>query len=168
MKTIKIISIFFLVGILTAATTQVKNFQQGKVVKKKVTIEGNRGWINTGLSVKPRDRVTITVSGQVCFSNGDEDSCVDADGYQGEHGPYNEGWPNDYLQCDDPLPDENHASLIAEIGSEMFFVGKQKVFGRKNGVLYLGINDCSLTGDFYNTGEFVAIIKIEKNALKPL
>lgn len=165
MKTIRILLIFLLVGVLAVAATQEKKPPPDKIIKKEVTIEGNKTWVNTGLAVKPKDRVTIIATGQVCFSNGDPDSGVDPDGYQGEHGIYKEGWPGDYLQCDDPLQNENHASLLADIGS-MFFVGKQKVFSGKSGFLYLGINDCSLTGDFYNTGEFKVLIKIEKNVIR--
>ena len=161
MKIIRILLIILLVGVFTAATAQEKRLSQPNVLKKQVTVKGNEAWLNTGLTVKPGDKVTITATGKVCFSNGDEDSCVDADGYKDEHGPYNDGWPGDYLQCDDPLPNENHAALIADIG-EMFFIGKEKSFTGKNGFLYLGINDCSLTGDFYNTGEFVVTIKIER------
>ena len=49
----------------------------------------------------------------------------------------------------------------------MFFAGKNKVFAGKEGYLVLGINDCSFTGDFHNTGEFSVIVKIERNALTP-
>ncbi len=30
------------------------------------------------------------------------------------------------------------------------------------GLLFLGINDCTFTGDFYNTGQFSVVIKIER------
>ena len=161
MKIIRIFLIIVLVGVLVAAATQEKKPPPAKIIKKEVTVEGNKTWVNTGLAVKSRDRVTITATGQVCFSSGDPDSGVNPDGYQDEHGIYKEGWPGDYTQCDDPLPNENHASLLADIG-QMFFVGKQKAFTGKEGFLYLGINDCSLTGDFYNTGAFKVLIKIER------
>jgi len=32
----------------------------------------------------------------------------------------------------------------------------------KAGLLYLGINDCTFTGDFYNTGQFSVVITIER------
>ncbi len=161
MKTLKILALLLIVGILVVAATHGQKPDPPKIVKKQVKVEANKSWVNTGLSVKPKDRVTITATGQVCFSSGDADSCVGPDGYKGEHGPYNQGWPNDYLQCDDPLPNENHAALIADIG-QMFFVGKRKAFKGKNGFLYLGINDCSLTGECYNTGSFTVNIMIEK------
>ena len=141
-----------------------KPLKPPKVEKKVVVVQGNQAWKNTGLTVRPQDRVTITASGQVCFSSGDRDSCVGPNGYQREH--YQQGWPGNWNQCDDPLQSANHAALLADIGNP-FFVGSRKVFSGKNGHLYLGINDCSLTGPFHNTGQFSVIIKIERRQMQP-
>ena len=130
-----------------------------------MTVKGNQAWTNTGLRVRSQDRVTLTATGQVCF-NEHAESCVGPNGYQDEHGIYSEGWPGDYLKCDDPLPEENHASLIVDIGSSMFFAGSSKFFTGKDGFLYLGINDCTFTGVFPNRGEFTVTIKIERNPQK--
>ena len=69
----------------------------------------------------------------------------------------------------DPLPAANHAALIGNVGSDVVYVGAKLMFWGADGFLYLGINDCSFTGPFSNTGQFGAVIKVERNAvtLKP-
>lgn len=146
--------------------TTKKNFTPSPIQKKAITIPGNKAWTNSGIKLRPQDRVTIKATGDVCFSNGDSDSCVGPNGYQDEHGVYSEGWPGDYLQCDDPLKFDNHAALIANIGSDTFFVGNSATFQGKNGILYLGINDCSFTGPFHNTGQYTVKILVERRWLK--
>ena len=143
-----------------------KPLKPPKVEKKVVVVQGNQAWKNTGLTIRPQDRVTITASGQVCFSSGDRDSCVGPNGWQGGPGGYQQAWVGDYLQCDDPLQGANHAALLADIGNP-FFVGSRKAFSGKNGRLFLGINDCTLTGPFHNTGQFSVIIEIERRPMKP-
>lgn len=165
MKIVRIVLIFLLGTMIFIAAQEKKKPKLPKVEKKVVEVPGNQAWTDTGFLLRPQDRVTITASGDVCFSSGDEDSCVGPDGYQGEHGVYNEAWPNDYYECDDPLQSENHAALIGEVGNHLFLVGRKTIFSGKNGKLYLGINDCSLTGNYYNTGEFRAVIKVERNAV---
>jgi len=127
-------------------------------IKKKVTIPGNEDWVNTGIKVKPKDKIVITVEGEVCFSEGHVESCVDPDGWSVE--TYVEDWPGDYIQCDDPMKEYNHGAAIGNVGSDDFLVGKEVTVGGKEGVLYLGINDCTFTEEFFNTGEFVALIKV--------
>ena len=41
-------------------------------------------------------------------------------------------------------------------------IGKRTKFFGKEGVLYIGINDCTLTGDYYNTGQFEVFIIVER------
>jgi len=130
-----------------------------KVEKKVVVVKGNKAWTNTGLRIGSKDRVTITASGQVCFSGQYQGACVGPNGWPGN---YEADWPDDYGYCFDPFPNINHAALIANIGNENFFVGRTKAFSRKEGFLYLGINDCSFTGECSNSGEFSAVIKIER------
>ncbi len=133
-----------------------------RVEKKVLSVQGNAAATNTGIKLKPSDRVSVKASGSVCFSNGDDDSCVTANGYAGEHGPYAEAWRNDYYQCDDPLPTANHAGLIANIGNSDLFLGAEKTFSGQQGALYLGVNDCSLTGDYHNTGSFEVIVTVKR------
>jgi len=121
-------------------------------LEKTLVIQGNQDWLNTQIKLKPKDKVVIMAEGEVCFYNGDKDSCVDPDGWDRE--TYQDNWPNDYLQCDDPMMELNHCALIGNLGSDDFLIGKENSFGGKDGVLYIGINDCSFTGNCYNTGQF--------------
>ena len=134
-----------------------------KIEKKVVVVKGNKDWTNTGLKVGSDDRVMITATGKVWFSDQLQGASVGPDGWPGN---YEEDWPDDYGYCFDPLPGVNHAALIANIGSDNFFVGKTKAFHNKEGFLYLGINDCTFTGEFSNSGEFSAVIMIERGPKK--
>ena len=164
MKILKIFIVFLLGINIMFIAGQEKKPVPPKVEKKIVIVKGNQPWINTEFRIRPQDRVTLTATGQVCFNTSSK-SCVDPDGYQDEYGTYEEGWPSDHDYCFDPLREENHASLIVDIGSEMFFAGNNKIFSGKDGYLYLGINDCTFTGENPNRGEFSVIVKIERNAL---
>jgi len=139
-------------------------------VKKKETkivkIEGNTAWTNTGIRLRPQDRVTVKVSGNVCFSNQEPQSCVDADGWKNGQSSYVQSWADNYNYCDDPMQTVNHASVIANVGSSNFVIGKHKQFYGKDGVLYLGINDCTFKGKYYyNTGSFRAVITVLRDAI---
>jgi len=126
--------------------------------EKRMVIPGNEDWVNTQVKVKPKDKLVIFAEGEVCFSSGDKDSCVGPEGWNRE--TYNGNWPNDYYQCDDPMMELNHAALLGNIGSDDFLVGKENSFTGKEGTLYLGINDCSFSGEYHNTGEFTVKILV--------
>jgi len=135
-----------------------------KVEQKVVKVEGDQAWTDTGLLLRLEDKVTITATGKVYFSGTSQGAVVDPNGWMGD---YENGWPDDYGHCFDPLPSVNHAALIGGFGSDQFFVGKNKTFSGKKGKLYLGINDCSLTGIRGNSGSFQAVIKVEHKAVPP-
>lgn len=128
----------------------------------KITVPGNRDWIYTGIVLKSSDSVTITAKGRVCFHNGVINSCIGANGWPQES--YSQIFFYDSIVSDDPLPEEGHAGLIARIGSDIFFVGSKKTFSKKNGPLFLGINDCTFTGNYFNTGRFYVSIEIKQNS----
>lgn len=130
-----------------------------KDVKKEITIPGNTAWVNTGIRVGPKDKVVIAATGTVCFGGGAE-SCVEPQGWPVD--TYKVAFPANWNYCDDPLKTENHAALIGEVGSDKFFVGEELIFSGKDGFLYLGINDCTLTGEYGNTGEFTAVIQVKR------
>ena len=130
------------------------------VEEKMIVIKANEDWKNTGIKLEPKDKVSIKASGEVCFSNEENDSCITPDGWNVE--TYQEGWPANWNHCDDPLPNVNHAALIANVGSDDFYIGDKAKFFGKDGVLYIGINDCTLTGDYFNTGQFEVYIKVER------
>jgi len=134
-----------------------------KKERRIVRIRGDQGWLNTGIRLRARDRVTLEATGKVCFSNGEKASCVGPDGWDVR--TYTTSWPDNRNACDDPMPAVNHAALIANVGHPDFFVGRHLTFSGKDGTLYLGINDCSLRGDYANTGEFSVVIVIERDAV---
>lgn len=128
--------------------------------KKVVTVAGNRDWTATGLALKPGDRVQIEASGTVKFSNGENDSAVGPEGY--DRGSYAANWPYDAAACEDPLPEAGHAALLADVNGERVAIGADGTIQGKEGLLYLGINDCTFTGEWSNTGSFRAIVTIER------
>jgi len=158
---------YFLISVLILAIVSISftnSFAQEKTKppmseKKEFTIQGNVDWQNTGIRLKPKDKVTITARGTVYFSNADNDSGASPNGWTGN---YREDWPNDFLQCDDPIPSVNHAALIANVGNDDFVIGQNKTFTGKDGVLYLGINDCSFKGNYYNSGSFKGVITVQR------
>ena len=137
---------------------------EARVEQVIVKLPGNVAWKSTGLVLRASDRVEFKATGEVCFSNGHPDSCVSPAGYPREH--YWNDFPGDWEYCGDPVVGEEfggvegHAGLIAKDRNGLFFVGKDGVFTGKTGSLEIGINDCSLTGDYYNTGEFTVVIKV--------
>ena len=163
MKILRIAFILVMVSLVLIAAQDKKKPKPPQVEQKVIVVPGNQAWTDTGLTLRPQDRVTITASGKVCFSSDHSDSCVGPEGWNRQN--YQSDWPNDYYQCNDPLPSINHAALIGGIENNNFFVGKNITFHGKRGQLFLGINDCSFTGDCYNTGEFSAVIKGERNAV---
>jgi len=154
--------IFLLAALLFLPAMQARSQEKKPppgVVEKTVIINGNQDWVNTNIKLKPKDKVSIKASGEVCFSNQEASSCVSPNGWDGN---YSVAWPDNWNNCDDPLPELNHAALIGNVGSDDFLIGKGTKFQGKNGVLYIGINDCSFTEDYYNTGQFEVSIKVEK------
>jgi len=133
------------------------------VEKKTVVVPGDQAWTNTGLMLQSQDRVTVMATGNVFFSDGDSDSRTDPNGWN--RATYSEDWPNDYLECDDPLMEENHAALIGRVGNTIFLIGGTKIFWNNLGVFYLGINDCSFQDVLFNTGQFNAVVTIEREIM---
>jgi hypothetical protein len=132
---------------------------KAQVIEEKiVVIKGTDDWKNTQIKLLPKDKVTIRATGKICFSNGHNQSCVNANGML--QNTYEANWPGDYLECEDPLPEVNHAALIGNVGSDDFLIGKNTAFSDKHGVLYIGINDCTFNDKYYNTGQFEVLIKV--------
>jgi hypothetical protein len=123
-------------------------------------LSGSQNLTATGFTLNEKDRVTVKATGYVYFSSGKAQSKTGPEGW-GRSG-YAVDWPEDANACDDPLMDENHAALIAEVDGEVFMIGKETSFSGKAGLFFLGINDCTFTGDLYNSGQFSVVIKIER------
>jgi len=135
-----------------------------EVEEKIVVVKGTDDWKNTRIRLYPNDKVTIRAAGEVCFSTATctgatGGSTIDADGW--DVNDYQNSWIDDYQECFDPLRNINHAALIGNVGNDDFFIGKDSNFTGKDGVLYLGINDCSLTGDYGNSGQFEVFISVK-------
>ena len=124
---------------------------------KIVKIKGDQAWVNTGLKINPQDTVTIKASGKVYF-NKEGQSGVNPNGWSFKD--YGKSWPYNWNYCNDPEPQMNHAALIGNVGHPNFFIGRKLTFTGKNGTLYLGINDCTLTGKYKNSGKFIVTITV--------
>ena len=155
--------ILAMAAILAAPFAAAQHPRPPKTERRIVRLRGNQAWLNTGIRLRPQDRVTIKATGKVCFSNGEKQSCVDPDGWSVQS--YPTSWPDNWNYCDDPMTGVNHAALIANVGHPDFLVGRHLTFSGKDGTLYLGINDCSLKGMYSNTGELSVVIVVERNAV---
>jgi hypothetical protein len=151
-------SVLFILPLLFVLSVEIK---AQEVEEKIVVVKGTDDWKNTRIRLYPKDKVTIRATGKVCFDlatcNG---STVDADGWDWNNYPAD--WPDNFGYCFDPLRQVNHAALIGNVGSDDFFVGKNAAFTGKDGFLYLGINDCSLTGGPANSGQYEVFIKVTR------
>lgn len=130
--------------------------------EKMVIIKGNEDWKNVKIRLNPKDVLIIKASGKVFFEEELQGSGVDANGW--DVNKYMDDWPGSYGYCFDPIPEANHAALIGNVGSDDFFIGKENRITGKDGFLYLRVNDCSLTEEyFYNTGQFEVYISVVRN-----
>lgn len=127
--------------------------------RKIYRVPGNAAWTATGIVLRDKDRVKISASGKVCFSDGQAASCQGPEGKS--RAQYPNEFPADAKYCNDPLPQANHATLIARVGNQVFAVGPAQEFSGRAGALGLGINDCTFAGDLYNTGEFTVAVVVE-------
>jgi hypothetical protein len=161
----KIFKALILTAILFASACSLcaQTVNPPKVEQKIMLVPGNKDFTKTGLTIGPGDRVTITATGKVYFCDGAAASEAGPDGWP--RATFSNTWVDDYNFCADPIETVGHAALIADVNNDRFAIGAKKTFSGKNGLLYLGINDCSLTGQFYNTGQFSVVIKVERNAI---
>jgi hypothetical protein len=130
-----------------------------------VKLPGNVPWKPTGIVLRESDRVEFKATGQVCFSGTDPVSCVSPTGYDRNY--YYQDFPVDHGFCADPMGGdfsgwEGHAGLLAKDDYGMYFVGSDRTMTGRKGPLSIGINDCTFTGDYYNTGEFSVVIKVTR------
>ena len=134
--------------------------EQLKVETKMMVIKGDKAWLNAGFILSPADEVTIKATGEVFFSAKDKSGYSDPNGYL--RSEYEAFFFDDFNQCGDPLDisDIGHAALIAKDSNGMFGVGTSRTFTNKTGALFIGINDCSFKGPYYNTGQFNVNIKV--------
>ena len=103
---------------------------------KIMLIPGNKDMTPTGFTVHEKDQVTIKASGYIYFSDGKAQSKVDPDGWARSN--YVDDWGDNANFCDDPLMEENHAALIADVDGEKFPVGKEATLGERPGCFISG------------------------------
>ena len=143
-------------GLLPQSAAQAPKEQAPE--RRIVLVAGNDPWTETDIEIYPGDRVTFNGAGEVCFSGAAKDSCQGPAGWGRED--YANSWPDDYHQCEDPMSDANHASLIGSIGGGVFYIGPETTVTNEAGALRLGINDCTFEGDYGNSGQYSVVIRI--------
>lgn len=171
MKTVVRVLSFGSVAVVLAfgltLTAQAPPAKKVPVEQRLVTVPGDQPWVDVNVEINPRDRVTVTATGRVCFSGSDQIGCVSPDGYS--RAKYQGGdFPADLAYCDDPMMDAGHGALIASVDNENVVIGSKLVFSGKSGTLRLGINDCTFTTTdppIGNSGRFNATVKIERDAI---
>jgi hypothetical protein len=161
----RILAVLILTAILFALACPLgaQTVNPPKVEQKIMLVPGNKDFTKTGFTIGPGDRATIAAAGKVYFCDGAAASEVGPDGWS--RTTFSNTWVDDYNFYADPIETVGHAALIADVNNERFLIGAKKTFSGKDGLLYLGISDCSFTGQFYNTGQFSVVIKVERNAV---
>jgi hypothetical protein len=110
-----------------------------------IIVNGTEQWTDTGLTLRPGDRVTFNAEGTIQMS-------PDANDIAGPAGSRR-------LAPDAPLRQQTAGTLIARIGNAApIAVGASRTISVGGGRLFLGIND-DYVGD--NSGEFRVVVTIE-------
>lgn len=121
-----------------------KKLRRGKR-SKKVVIEANQKWVDTGINLKEGQEILFSVGGCIYI---DDKKLV----YQ--NGESNVIWNNKK-----PLPNHPTGALIAKVeeNGDPFYVGNDKAPFQipKKGKLILGINDFSFED---NSGKFIVTV----------
>ncbi|MBP7147745.1 MAG: hypothetical protein KBD01_09385 [Acidobacteria bacterium] len=163
MKRIRTSTALVVLGLAALAlftATADKNPQKGKTEQRVVLVAGTDAWTETDIEIGLKDEVTFTATGKVCFSSAKQ-SCEGPAGWGRDD--YANSWPDDYNECEDTMSDANHGALIGSIGGNLFYIGPKQTVTGKEGILSLGINDCTFTGEpFGNSGSFSVVVSIER------
>ena len=110
-----------------------------------VSVPGNQGWVDTGLTVRKGQMYNIRTTGQIQLSSDGSDVAQSA------------GAPSGRKAAGAPLPDALAGALIGRIGNgPAFAIGNQTSISMPaNGRLFLGINDDHVSD---NSGNFSVVI----------
>jgi len=109
-----------------------------------ISVEGTRGWTDTGITVRRGQRVSFNTTGQVAFRSGGDAT--------GPDGNFNED------RNGTPVPAAGVGALIGRVGNGAPFpigANNQAITMPAAGRLFLGINDAN-TGD--NSGNYSVVI----------
>ena len=116
---------------------------------RTVMVSARQAWTDTGLDVRPGDRITVTPSGMIRYTPSQNDR-VDAAG----------GGNNATAAA--PRPDLPIGALIGKVANgQPFLVGRglEGMRATGNGRLYLGTNDDVLND---NDGQFRAVVTVNR------
>ena len=110
-----------------------------------ISIPANQGWVNTGIRVRKGQMVNFRVTGEIQLSGDTNDRAVSAGSTTGRRAGGS------------PLPNALAGALIGRVGNGAAFgIGNQaSVSMPDNGVLFLGVNDDTLSD---NTGNFSVVV----------
>lgn len=116
-----------------------------------ITVPGNQQWVDTGLTVRQGQALSIRASGEVVLSADPNDKASPNGALGGRHA------------VNAPLPQTLAGALIGRIGNGRPFgigAGPANINAPDSGRLYLGVNDDGM-GD--NTGQFEVSISTQGN-----
>ncbi len=119
-------------------------------INKVLTVKGTDKWLNTGIDVKPGDRLVITAVGEWKNDGKPQTYAVTADGF------------STYKNPGAVIPEANFASLIGRFGDagKPFFIGSNYEGTSGSGRLFLQMND--IEGFFPdNVGELKINISVK-------
>jgi Ca2+-binding EF-hand superfamily protein len=117
--------------------------------ERPVTVDAQRGWVDTGIDVRSGDVLSIQASGTVTLSTNASDIAEPA------------GSRTNRRAASAPLPDEPAGALIARIdnGAPVGVGSRQSVTANATGRLYLSVND-----DYFddNRGTYRVVITVSR------
>jgi Ca2+-binding EF-hand superfamily protein len=116
---------------------------------RAVVVDSSRGWVDTGITVRSGDTISIQANGSVTLSDNNSDVAGPGGSNSGRRAP------------SAPFPDRPAGALIARIAdSAPMFVGNQDVVTANNsGRLYLSVNDDHFND---NRGQFQVTISVRR------
>ena len=116
---------------------------------RTIVVEGSRGWVDSGISVRNGDRIVVEADGSVTLSTNNSDVANPGGSQSGRLAP------------SAPLPNQPAGALIARIGDgRAILVGNRQSFtANDSGRLYLGVNDDHFDD---NRGQFNVNVSVQR------
>ena len=134
---------------LSAAGAAVGTSGQTVTNGRAVTVEANRGWVDTGIDVRRGDIVQIQASGTVTLSTNTSDVADPA------------GSRTNRRAASAPMPGDPAGALIARVGNAapMLAGSRQSITANGTGRLFLSVND-----DFFddNQGAYRVVVGVSR------
>jgi Ca2+-binding EF-hand superfamily protein len=132
---------------LSAAGAAVGTSGQDVVNGRAVTVEANRGWVDTGIDVRRGDILQIQASGTVTLSTNSSDVADPA------------GSRTNRRAASAPMPGDPAGALIARVGNAapVLAGSRQSITANGTGRLFLSVND-----DFFddNRGAYQVVVGV--------